>query len=121
VLSGDDGLSMPTMTPMGAMGVYPLSYFTDIEETPTAEMSDKTCQARRAEKRVDQVPIEGDDSMIYLLVEQLQRLGLSAGFTQDEWRMGVRHLRVPAVHRREGSLLERLERAEPPKFYDDAD
>jgi hypothetical protein len=59
--------------------------------------------------------------MIYLLVERLQRLGSSAGFTQDEWRMGVRYLRVPAVHRGEGSLLEWLERTEPPKSYDDAD
>jgi hypothetical protein len=42
VLSGDNGLSTPTMTPMGAMGIYPSSYFTDIEENPTAEMSDET-------------------------------------------------------------------------------
>jgi hypothetical protein len=121
VPSRDDGLSTPTMTPMGAMGIYPSSYFTDIEETPTAEMSNETRRARRAEKRIDRAPIGGDDSMIYLLVERLQRLGLSAGFTQDEWRMGVRYLRVPAVHRGEGSLLERLERTEPPKSYDNAD
>jgi hypothetical protein len=121
VPSGDDGLSTPTMTLMDVMGVYPSNYFTDIEETPTAEMSDETRRAQRAEKRVDQAPIEGDDSMIYLLVEWLQRLGSSAGFTQDEWRMGVRYLRVPAVHRGEGSLLEQLERVEPPKFYDNVD
>jgi hypothetical protein len=121
VPSRDDGLLTPTMTPMGAMGIYPSSYFTDIEETPTAEMSDKTHRARRAKKRIDRAPIGGNDSMIYLLVEQLQRLGSSAGFTQDEWRMGVRYLRVLAVHRGEGSLLEWLETTEPPKSYDDAD
>jgi hypothetical protein len=45
VPSRDDGLSTPTLTPMGAMGVYPSSYFTDIEETPIAEMSDETRRA----------------------------------------------------------------------------
>lgn len=59
--------------------------------------------------------------MVYQLVERLHGLGSSAEFSLDEWRMGVRHLRVPAVHRREGSLLEWLERAEPPKTYDEAD
>jgi hypothetical protein len=51
----------------------------------------------------------------------LQGLGLSAGFTLDEWKMGVRYLRVPAVHWGEGSLLEQLERVEPPRSYDEAD
>jgi hypothetical protein len=51
----------------------------------------------------------------------VQGLGLSAGFTLDEWRMGVRHPRVLAGHQGEGSLLEWFERAEPPRSYDEAD
>jgi hypothetical protein len=43
------------------------------------------------------------------------------GFTLDEWRMGVRYLRVLAVHQGEGSLLEWLERVEPPRSYDKVD
>jgi hypothetical protein len=84
-------------------------------------MSDGTCQAQRAEKQMECAPVEDKGSIIYLLVEQLQGLGSSAGFTLDEWRMGVRYLRVLAVHWGEGSLLEWLERAEPPRSYDEVD
>jgi hypothetical protein len=117
----EEGLSVLAMTLRGSMGIYPSNYFPEMEETPPVEMSDRTHQAWRAKKQMEHAPVEGEGSIIYLLVEQLQGLGLSAGFTLDEWRMGVRYLRALAVHQGEGSVLEWLERAEPPRSYDEVD
>jgi hypothetical protein len=117
----EEGLLALAMTPRGSIGIYPSNYFPEMEETPPVEMSDRTCWAQRAKKQMECAPVEGKGSIVYLLVEQLQGLGSSAGFTPGEWRMGVRYLRVPAVHQGEGSLLEWLERAEPPRSYDEAD
>jgi hypothetical protein len=114
-------LSAPAMMPRGSMGIYLSNYFPEMEETPPVEMSDRICQAQRAEKQMECAPVEGKESIIYLLVEQLQGLGSSVGFTPDEWKMGVRYLRVLAVHWGEGSLLEWLERVECPRSYDEAD